>query len=179
MKEKILNSDNIAIEIEEYLEKIKEIPLTIHSENFTEFYRILKRNQFESGPYPKVSLFEGINRIMSDLVILYGIKTLLDVNSVTKHNLPFAEYTVQFGVTSKKPFDITSKLGNRSLAGEAFNVAPSFFAGKKSRELKKFKESTEKYSDYLLIYNSEATDSTSTFELIDDILHLRVKLPDL
>jgi len=37
-------------------------------------FQYLKRNQVGLGPYPHVTLFEAANRIMTDMVILKGIK---------------------------------------------------------------------------------------------------------
>ena len=37
----------------------------------------LKREKIGRGPYPEVSIFETSNRIMTDLVILFGIKKIL------------------------------------------------------------------------------------------------------
>jgi hypothetical protein len=53
------------------------------------------------SPYPTVTRFEAANRIMSDLVILYGVKWLLD-NSV----FPFENYIVEYGNEDKNGFDI-------------------------------------------------------------------------
>ncbi|TGK08636.1 hypothetical protein EHO58_05530 [Leptospira selangorensis] len=179
MSEKVLNSLNIGQEIERYLSDLQKIPLEIKANSFTEFYKILKRESFNRGPYPNVSLFEGMNRIMSDLVILFGIKILLDPQTFKEHNFPYTEYTAQLSVSSEKAFDIMASEGKRRLVGEAFNVAPTFFNGKKSRELKKLSKFEDKEADFLLIYNVEAANSSDTFELINNVLHLRVKLPDL
>jgi hypothetical protein len=39
--------------------------------------KALKRDQVKVGPYPHVTLFEAANRIMTDMVILYGVKWIL------------------------------------------------------------------------------------------------------
>ncbi len=87
--------------------------------------------------------FEAANRIMTDLVILYGVKWLLESKT-----FPFDSYTVEFGKENKNDFDIQARSTGKLLVGEAFNVAPSFFQSKKSSMLKKLRK---KPADYLII----------------------------
>jgi hypothetical protein len=102
---------------------------------------------------------------MSDLVILYGIEYLLR----SKH-FPFTEYKVEFGNENRNDFDIEALSSNESLVGEAFNVAPSFFQGKKSHALKKLKKPIEtKYR--ILMFNSDAVDNCYQPRHNDDRLY--------
>jgi hypothetical protein len=94
----------------------------------------LKRGKTGIGPYPDVSLFESANRIMTDLVILNGVKWLL-----TESGLEFEAYTVEYGHENNNRFDIQASKDGRTLIGEAFNVAPSFFQGKKAAMIKKLR----------------------------------------
>ena len=68
---------------------------------------------------------------MTDLVILKGVKWLLD-----RYAFPFDEYVVEYGNEDSNDHDITAIKGSKKLFGEAFNVAPSFFQGKKLRCLR-------------------------------------------
>jgi hypothetical protein len=77
---------------------------------------------------------------LSDLVILYGVKWLLDNNT-----FPFESYTVEYGNENKNGFDICATGNGKTLIGEAFNVAQSFFQTKKSTMLKKLAKSTADY----------------------------------
>ena len=86
----------------------------------------LKREKLDHGPYRDVTLFEAANRIMSDLVILKGIRWLLD-----EKVFPFDAYTVEFGNENRNGFDIRAEQGGKTLVGEAFNVAPSFYPVKR------------------------------------------------
>ena|ERR1700678_3049759 len=109
----------------------------------------LKRGVISVGPYPKVTIFESANRIMSDLVILYGVKWLLD-NDV----FPFESYTVEFGNENKNGFDICATANGETFVGEAFNVAPSFFHTKKTSMLKKLRAATANYK--VIMFNHDA-----------------------
>ena len=73
-----LSKENINSSIEKYLSLIEDIPTKVESHNILDFLTHIKRKKVKEGPYPNVSLFEAANRIMSDLVILYGVKELLD-----------------------------------------------------------------------------------------------------
>jgi hypothetical protein len=94
----------------------------------------LKRQHLGIGPYPKVSLFEAANRIMTDLVLLYGVRWLL-----RERVFGFSEYRVEFGHGNQAPFDLIAEENGQRLIGEAFNVARSFFQGKKTSMLKKLR----------------------------------------
>ena len=52
--------------------------------------------------YTDVTLFEAANRIMSDLVILQGVKFLLENRAA----FPFDSYTVELGNEDRNDFDI-------------------------------------------------------------------------
>jgi len=148
--ERILNKRNIDSVIRDYELSIADIEL---GSNITgiKLFQHIKRNTVGFGPYPHVTLFEAANRIMTDLVILKGIKWLLN-NS----QFPFKEYRVEYGNENKNEHDIIAERTGKCLIGEAFNVAPSFFHGKKSTSLKKLRKS-KVASDYtIIIANKDA-----------------------
>ena len=88
---------------------------------------------------------------MTDLVILKGMKWLLDF-----HSFPFEEYIVKYGNEDSNDHDINASNGGKLLVGEAFNVAPSFFQGKKNAMRKKLR-SNKSGADYMIILaNSDA-----------------------
>ncbi|MBV4458991.1 hypothetical protein KVG96_13600 [Pseudomonas sp. COR58] len=117
----------------------------------------LKRDRLGHGPYPDVSLFEAANRIMSDLVILHGIAALLK----NKH-FPFDEYIVEFGNENRRAFDIQAFSPIGSLAGEAFNAAPSYFNNKKNSALKKLQTKAANEHYRIIMFNAEAPGKTIT-----------------
>jgi hypothetical protein len=88
---------------------------------------------------------------MTGLVILYGARWLL------KHAVfPFDAYTVEHGNDDRKGFDIRDTSDRCTLVGEAFNVAPSFFQGKKSSMLKKLRAPTAIADFKVIMFNQDA-----------------------
>ncbi len=146
-----LNAQNIDAALNSYRRSIDEIGHTVGTARGVELLRLLKRGQAGSGPYPTVSLFEAANRIMTDLVILNGVRWLLAESS-----LPFREYTVEYGHEDNGDHDIVATDGDRRLIGEAFNVAASFFPIKKSSALRKLRASTAVADYRLVVCNCEA-----------------------
>jgi hypothetical protein len=63
----------------------------------------LNRDPVGSRPYPGITLFEAANRIMTDLVILHGVRWLLMQSA-----FPFHEHTVEYGHGSEGEHDGTS-----------------------------------------------------------------------
>lgn len=137
--------------LEEYVAMIASIGTSIDSLRGIELFTALKRSTVGSGPYPHVSLFEAANRIMTDLVILYGVRWLLQDST-----LPFKQYKVEYGHENKNLHDITAISNGVTCHGEAFNVASSFFQTKKSSALKKLRRDIS-VSDYtVLLVNSDS-----------------------
>jgi len=149
--ERTLNQKNIDAAIREYETSISEIGETISNLRGIALFQCLKRSQINSGPYPHVTLFEAANRIMTDLVILKGIKWLLDSKT-----FPFDEYVVEYGNEDNNEHDISAKNASAKLIGEAFNVAPSFFQGKKNAMRKKLRANHNNASYMVIIANSDA-----------------------
>jgi hypothetical protein len=153
--ERTLNLQNIDSELRNYMSSIGTVGHMVHGLKGVELFRYLKREKVKSGPYPHVTLFEAANRIMTDLVILKGIKWLLDTRP-----FPFDEYVVEYGNENNNVHDISANKKGFCLYGEAFNVAPSFFQVKKSSALKKLR-SSHIQSDYkLIIANSDAINNS-------------------
>ena len=154
-----LNSTNLEKELSDYLRLVNSIKLPTPHGDVLIFIHSLKRKPLGSGPYPDVSLFEASNRILSDMVILFGVRRLLANPSVGDVQLPFTEYEVTLGVESGN--DLIAIAGNCRLVGEAFNVAPSFFQTKKSSMVKKL---SAKKADYrLIIFNADAVKSPDNY----------------
>ncbi len=153
--ERILNQENIESAIAEYEQSINKIGGILHGLRGVELFQCIKRQRLNMGPYPHVTLFEAANRIMTDLTILKGVKWLLQ-----SEIFPFQEYKVEYGNEDNNEHDILASKNGKRLRGEAFNVAPSFFQGKKNSALKKLRGSQER-SDYILILaNSDAVNDS-------------------
>ncbi|MDZ4710965.1 MAG: hypothetical protein SGI89_01410 [bacterium] len=155
-----LNKGNIEEAIKDYKILLQDIPLKIEESNLLDLLIKLKRSEIGKGPYAHVSIFEAANRIMTDLVILFGVKKLLS-GEFPKLTM-FTNFTVEFGNENKNAHDILSKAKGKKLAGEAFNVAPSFYNGKKSKTIKKLLESTQNADHLILLCNADSHLSINT-----------------
>ena len=146
-----LNRQNIDYAIRKYISSIAEIGGNISGLKGLKLLQNMKRDQVGMGPYPHVTLFEAANRIMSDLVILKGVRWLLNTQS-----FPFDEYIVEYGNEDSNDYDIIANQAGKRLIGEAFNVAPSFFQGKKTSMLKKLRSSEETADFLIIVVNADA-----------------------
>jgi hypothetical protein len=149
----IVRLDTIEQQIEEYLALIQDIGVSNVKLRGLRLFSALKRQQIGSGPYPGVSLFEAANRVMTDLVLLYGVRWLL-----REDVFGFSQYAVEFGHESKNKFDIMAEEDGESLVGEAFNVSRSFFPGKKSSMLKKLRTEGKKATYSIIMCNADAVE---------------------
>jgi hypothetical protein len=153
--ERAISKANAGQLITKYLELVEEVGNPVANFKGLRLIQALKREAVKAGPYPKVTLFEAANRIMSDLVVLYGVKWLLD-NSV----FPFGTYTVEYGIDNKDGFDIQATGDGKRLVGEAFNVAPSFFQTKKTSTLKKIRQRDVSADYKIIMFNHDAVESS-------------------
>ena len=150
-KERNLTKANVDNLLREYAASVEEVVASIQGLKGLALLESLKREKVKVGPYPHVTLFEAANRIMTDLVIYNGVKWLLD------HDVfPFDSYIVEFGNEDKNGFDLKATSDNASLIGEAFNVAPSFFQGKKTSMLKKLRKDGVNADYRIIMVNHDA-----------------------
>lgn len=175
----LISVDSVEARLREYVEQLSTIPPTIDAGSLYDLMRKVKRDPIGAGPYPRVSLFEAFNRIMTDLVILHGVKQLLETKEVDGSPLPFDAYTVNLGNSADQAFDIYADNGEARLAGEAFNVAQAYFQPKKGATLKKLREQAADYDFILLMYNSDATREGYIPRALENEYHLTVDVPEL
>lgn len=178
-KFRILHNKNIDEAIQVYKTLLKEIPLKIEAKDLLSLMKSLKRDKIGKGPYPDVSIFESANRIMTDLVILFGAKTVLD--GKIEELIGVSELLVEYGNENKNAHDIIGKKdnGNVLFVGEAFNVATSYFAPKKSSTTKKFKESKTPAEFQIIFCNDDSHKSLESINLTKseiNILPLNIKI---
>jgi len=148
-----ITKDNINNVIAKYKELLKDFPLTIHSSHILELLQSLKRENIGKGPYPNVSMFEAINRIMTDLVILCGVKELLDKGL---EGIKFNTINVEYGHNNKQLHDIMAHENEITLHGEAFNVSRSLFQIKKRTSLNKLRKNIKGNTKLIIIFNKDA-----------------------
>jgi hypothetical protein len=72
---------------------------------------------------------------------------------------PFDSYTVEFGNEGKNDFDIMASGADKTLVGEAFNVARALFQGKKSSMLKKLRRQGGRANYRVIMFNHDAVAS--------------------
>ncbi|CAI8842795.1 MULTISPECIES: hypothetical protein [Pseudomonas] len=173
-----LNLENIDSITQWFNQELVSIGQSIVGKNGIPLMLALKRDRLGHGPYPEVSLFEAANRIMSDLVILHGIAALLK-----GEHFPFNEYIVEFGNEDRNGFDIQAFSANANLAGEAFNVAPSYFTGKKNAALRKLRAKAVDERYKIIMFNTEARsgkaikpDAGGAFQIAVDIATGQVQI---
>ena len=94
--------NNIKPYIRQYRAAIRTVGDSIAGLRGIRLLHALKRTQLDFGIYTDVTLFEAANRIMSDLVILQGVKFLLENRAA----FPFDSYTVELGNEDRNDFDI-------------------------------------------------------------------------
>ncbi len=145
----------------EYSDAIVRIGDRIQGKRGLELLQEVKRAPTGTGPYPNVTLFEAANRVMTDLVILNGVKWLLE-ESV----FPFSEYRVEYGNEASSAHDVMAENEDERLVGEAFNVAPSFFQGKKAAMLRKLRSPENREKLKLILANADAVGESYRPKLI-------------
>jgi len=148
---RILDNTNIDRILKGFSDSIGCLGTSINNKTGVSLLEALKREKLTVGPYPGVTMFEAANRIMTDLVILHGVSWLLKTNA-----FPFDAYTVEFGNEDHNGFDIKACKDGKSLVGEAFNVAPSFFQNKKSAMVKKLRNDGNNSSFKIIMVNNDA-----------------------
>jgi hypothetical protein len=174
MSERIrsLTRENVDGQIEWLLASVERMGNVVANASGLGLLRAIKRDTVKAGPYPNVSLFEAANRIMTDLVILYGVRWLLH-NSML---FPFDSYTVEYGHENRRAHDVMAEQGGKTLIGEAFNVAPSFYRTKKNSTLHKLGKSKVKADYKVVLVNDDAMEPDSEPELVLGVSLIVVKV---
>lgn len=168
-----LTKHNISSTIESYLNLLREFPSELKGDNIIGKLHHLKRDHLESGPYTGVTYFEAANRIMTDLVILYGSQDILLDDDEFRN---VVRLDVDFGNEENGEHDVIgyNQKDEVILVAEAFNTAPSFFQVKKGKSVKRLK--THDCPKRALIYNIDAV--THSYKPKDaEIRHIRVSIP--
>jgi len=170
-----LNISNIDFTLNQYIEIIDSMSNYLISKSSYGLLHSIKREKINSGLYPNVTLYESANRILTDLVIIKGIRMLLHGH---KENIDYREYKVNYGNGAGQEYDIEAIENSNKLLGEAFNVSKSLFKMKRKKtEMKLKRESNLKY-DLVIIYNKDADPSERYIDLVDGITYIAVDMQD-
>ena len=148
---RVITNQNIDEILTAYVDSAETLGSSISGLTGMKLLVALKRDAVGQGPYPNVSLFEAANRIMTDLVILTGVRHLLRARV-----FPFESYSVEFGHGNEQAHDLIARSGSLLLIGEAFNVSPSFFPTKKNSVLKKLTHSSIGATTRVIMCNHDA-----------------------
>jgi hypothetical protein len=148
---RVLTDANIDGLLETYTAKAEAVGDSIAGLKGVALLNSLKRGSVGVGPYPNVALFEAANRIMTDLVILHGVRWLL-----RNSGLPFDAYTVELGHENHGQHDIVAEARGKVLFAEVFNVAQSFFPIKKASALKKLRSSAVRSHYRVIVCNHDS-----------------------
>jgi hypothetical protein len=114
-----------------------------------ELIKNVKRSPATIGPYKDISVFEALNRIGSDLVLLEGAEKLFngEIESIKPKS-------IELRMGNKHGFDFTVTLDDDSeILGEAFNAAESFCKHKYRQAIDKF--ANEKLDEWTKILKSK------------------------
>jgi hypothetical protein len=127
--------------------------------NIIDLLKLVKRNTVEIGPYRGLTVFESLNRIGSDLVLLYGANRLF--NNKIDGIYP---KTIELKLGNKAGFDIIVKTIDETIIyGEGYNVAKSFCKFKTRQTIDKFYKSNEvKSSKKVLILMNKDVETEIT-----------------
>lgn len=107
--------------------------------NIIDLLKLVKRNEVEIGPYKGLTVFESLNRIGSDLVLLSGAERLF--NNEIEGIYP---NTIELKLGNKAGFDIIVKtIDGTIIYGEGYNVAKSFCKFKTRKTIDKLYESKD------------------------------------
>ncbi len=149
-----LTKSNIRRSVTEYTRRAETLNLGPIAAKFgLQLMHALKREKVRNWPYSKaLSWFEGANRVMTDLVILHGVRHLFGNSG----QFPFKAYTVKYGNEGATGFDIEAESNGVRLVGEAFNVADTFFQKKKCAALKKLREPAVEADFRIIMVNRDA-----------------------
>ena len=138
-----------------YLAEAELVGDSIAGRRGVQLLAALKRDAVGAGPYQSVSLFEAASRVMTDLVMLHGVRWLLK-----QKVFPFGSYTVECGHGNEGAHDVVGSEGGKTLIGEVFNVAPSFFPIKKAAALRKLRASKVRADYRVILVNHDAVGSS-------------------
>ena len=107
--------------------------------NIIDLLKLVKRNEVEIGPYKGLTVFESLNRIGSDLVLLSGAAKLFN-NEIEG----ISPKTIELKLGNKAGFDIIVKTIDGAIVyGEGYNVAKSFCKFKTRQTIDKLHKSDD------------------------------------
>lgn len=159
---KPLNFEEFKLAKSKYFESIDSNTFSLpSSNNLRQMITSLKRDSVAIGPYKNLSVFEILNRIGSDLVLLSGAEKLFN-NSIST----ITPDTVELCMGNIAGYDIViNTIEGEVINGEAFNVAKSFCKVKLRSTIKKLlkDENTSTTKRAIIMINSDMEEFIRTY----------------
>jgi hypothetical protein len=134
----------------EYLEHYK--PEIKSARTIFDLIENVKRSPVVIGPYQKISVFEALNRIGSDLVLLDGTEKLFTEG--LEKNIP-SKVLLRMSTIKGYDFEVHFE-DKRIIYGEAFNASLSFCNTKMRQAIDKFIQNGEEAG--IVFVNEEVSD---------------------
>ena len=158
-----ISKDDFLIAKQLYLDALEENPYAmIKHKDIYELITNIKRSPGKIGPYQDISVFEALNRIGSDLVLLSGTTKIF--NGDTEINVP-AKIQLRMGNTHGFDFEVHTKSKGK-IYGEAFNAAESFCKSKMRDAIHKLmKNNPDKKAKHAIVFiNQEVEDIIENYK---------------
>jgi hypothetical protein len=150
-----LTRNNIQQEITDLDQAIATLGVTIQGLGGYALLHSIKRDQLNVGRYQNITLYEAANRLMTDIVILHGVKWLFDQGPFR-----FDCYNVDFGHYHTQVYDIRATWRRQTLIGESFNSARSYYPQKIRETIKKLRATSDTCDYKLIMCNHDALNGT-------------------
>ncbi len=140
-----------------YLNLLKENKYAIkNSSTIYELIESIKRTPENIGPYQHISVFEALNRIGSDLVLLSGAAELF-VKGINRKEIQ----KIHLKMGNIRGFDLEVFLTDGNVIyGEAFNASPSFCKEKMRQAIiKLMDQNPDKNASEVIVFINEEVES--------------------
>jgi len=155
---------SLILEYEDYIDKSK-FPKFPDINKTIEVIEYFKRTKKSIGPYENITPLEAANRIATDMLVLYGIKQIVEGISNLKEN---AVISISLGTEQNQLGDFCIN----GQHGEAFNVAESFFRQKLYKTIKKWDKIVDKHKIELtyILFNAEVLECEDCNKYLQQIM---------
>jgi hypothetical protein len=142
----------------EYIEYLKKYPFSIKdAKDIFDLIQNVKRSPQDIGPYKNISVFEALNRIGTDLVLLSGAAIMFNGDKYPSIKLR----TIKLNMGTTRGIDcIIETMDNRVIFGEAFNAAKSFCKEKMRQAIHSLAKVTNKPPCEAFIFINEEMETT-------------------
>lgn len=149
---KSLSKKEFEIAKTSYLKSLEENNYSIQkTSNIYDLINSIKRTPEKVGPYQNISVFEALNRIGSDLVLLSGAEMLFrgDLEGINPKSIH-----LKMGTTHGFDFEVVLE-DDKVIYGEAFNAAKSFCKQKMRQAIHKLIDKNPDAKDCIIFVNEE------------------------